>query len=69
MLAYGEQLSGKFDIAVINECQNHVSEFAENQLAGLPIDEVLARVEHHLTLCPQCREEFIALEKILRAAE
>ena len=52
-----------------SECQNHVSEFAENQLAGLPIDEVLARVEHHLTLCPQCREEFIALEKILRAAE
>lgn len=50
-----------------SECQNFVSEFAERQLAGLPLDEALARVEHHLSLCPECREEFIALEKILRA--
>ncbi|MBA3963615.1 MAG: hypothetical protein H0X40_17195 [Chthoniobacterales bacterium] len=50
-----------------SECQNHLGEFTEKQLAGLPTDEVLARVAHHLSLCPQCSEEFVALEKILRA--
>lgn len=49
-----------------SECQSFVGEFAERQLAGLPLDEVLARVEHHLSLCPECREEFLALEKVLR---
>ena len=51
-----------------SECQSFVGEFAERQLAGLPLDEALARVEHHLQLCPECREEFLALEKILRAS-
>ena len=37
--------------------------------AGLPLDEALARVEHHLSICPECREEFEALEKVLRAVE
>jgi hypothetical protein len=49
-----------------SECQSFVGEFAERQLAGLPLDEALERVEHHLTLCPDCREELLALEKILR---
>jgi uncharacterized protein with PIN domain len=48
------------------ECQSCIAEFAERQLAGLPLDEVLTRVEHHLSLCPECREQFVALEKILR---
>ena len=50
------------------ECQSFVAEFAERQLAGLPLDEALARVEHHLSLCPECREELLALEKVLRAS-
>ena len=49
-----------------SECQRRFGEFAERQISGLPLDEALARVEHHLTLCPECREEFLALEKILR---
>ena len=48
------------------ECQSCIAEFAERQLAGQPLDEVLARVEHHLPLCPERREQFVALEKILR---
>jgi Zn finger protein HypA/HybF involved in hydrogenase expression len=52
-----------------SECQSYAGEFAERQLAGLPLDEVLARVEHHLIMCPECREEFAALEKILRESE
>jgi len=51
------------------ECLQNVSEYAERQLAGVPLDEVIARVEHHLTLCPDCREEYLALLKILKAAQ
>jgi uncharacterized protein with PIN domain len=48
------------------QCQSHLDEFTERQLAGRPLDELLTRVECHLALCPDCREEFLALEKILR---
>lgn len=51
------------------ECQSCFGEFAERQLAGLPVDEALALVQQHLTLCPECKEEFEALEKILRASD
>jgi pimeloyl-ACP methyl ester carboxylesterase len=34
-----------------------------------PLDDILKRVEHHFTLCPECHEEFLALEKILRESE
>jgi hypothetical protein len=50
------------------ECQRNVSEFAEHQIAGLPLEGALAGVEQHLTVCSECREEFLALEKILRAS-
>lgn len=49
------------------ECLHHVSEFAERELAGQPIDEVIAAVEHHLSLCPECREEYTALKKVLES--
>jgi hypothetical protein len=52
-----------------SECLQHVGEFAECQLANQPLDEVIARVEHHLALCPECREEFEALMKILKAGQ
>jgi uncharacterized protein with PIN domain len=51
------------------ECLQHVSEFAERQLAREPLDEVIARVEQHLALCPECREEYEALMKILKASQ
>ena len=50
-----------------SECLQHVSEFAECRLANTPLDEVIAHVEQHLALCPECREEFEALMKILKA--
>ncbi len=49
------------------ECLQHVSQFAEQQLAHTPVDEVVAKVEQHLALCPECREEYEALMKILAA--
>lgn len=49
------------------ECLQHVSEFAECQLADKPVDDVMESVEHHLALCPECREEFEALLAILKS--
>lgn len=46
-------------------CAQHISEFAESRQAGRPTDGVLADVEQHLAICPHCREEYQALEKIL----
>jgi predicted anti-sigma-YlaC factor YlaD len=31
------------------------------------VHEVLSKVEQHLALCPECREEYLALVKILQA--
>jgi len=50
------------------ECQRNIGEFAERKIAGLPLKEALASVEQHLTVCSECHEEFLALEKILRAS-
>ena len=49
------------------ECQCNIGEFAERKIAGLPLVGALAGVEQHLSVCSECREEFLALEKILRA--
>ena len=51
------------------ECLQHVSEFAECQLVNKPVGEVIAKVEQHLALCPECREEYEALMKILKAGQ
>ncbi len=50
-----------------SECLQHVGEYAETRLAGKPLDEILAGIEQHLELCPECREEFLALQQILKA--
>jgi uncharacterized protein with PIN domain len=51
------------------ECLQHVSEFAECQLAHKSVGEVISKVEQHLALCPECREEYEALMKILKAGQ
>ena len=51
------------------ECRAAFAQFAEQRLTGLPPDAALALVQHHLSLCPECDEEFAALEKILRAGQ
>ena len=52
-----------------SECLKYAAEFAERQLAGLPLDQALKKVEQHLTICPECREELLALKKILEAGK
>ncbi len=50
-----------------SECLQHLSELVERQMAGQPLDDALDRAEHHLVICPECREEHEALMKILHA--
>jgi hypothetical protein len=45
------------------ECLALVSEFAERQLADQSIPDRLKTVEHHLSLCAECREEYEALQQ------
>lgn len=48
------------------QCLALVSEFAEAQLAGKSVSDGLKAVEHHISVCPECREEYEALQKTLR---
>ncbi len=51
---------------VCDQCLRHLSEFAETRLTGKTPDEALSAVAQHLSVCPECAEEFDALQKILR---
>jgi hypothetical protein len=51
------------------ECASLAAEFAERQLAGLPLDGALAKVEQHLQICPECTEELQALKTILQSEQ
>ena len=50
-------------------CLALVAEFAERELAGRSIRAGLEAVEHHLSLCPECREEYEALLRALKATD
>ena len=41
--------------------------FLSRQLANKSVTDILASVEQHLALCSECREEYEALIKILKA--
>ena len=47
-------------------CEDQISQFAENQLAGKATPEALKLIEEHLSICPECTEE---LEFIRRALD
>ena len=51
------------------QCLAVVAEFAEQQLSGKSIAEGLQAVEHHLSICDECREEYEALLKTLDTLE
>lgn len=48
------------------QCLALVSEFAEQALAGKSVPEGLKAVEHHLSVCAECREEYEALQEALK---
>ena len=43
------------------ECQARMAEFAETVLASLEVPDDLREIEHHLSLCGECMEEFKGL--------
>lgn len=55
----------KDDEASCDDCLQHMAEFAEASLPGKPIPEGLKRIDDHLRLCGECREEFEALKVAL----
>jgi hypothetical protein len=50
-----------------DELHKLMGEFAEVSLRDEDAEHLLPLVNHHLKLCPNCREEYEALVRILRA--
>ena len=44
------------------QCLSSVSEFAELELMGKSISDALKAVEHHLSICTECHEEYSLLK-------
>jgi hypothetical protein len=51
------------------ECLEEVDRFVEMELAGLDAAGAMPLVQDHLDKCRNCREEFEALLRALRAVE
>lgn len=51
------------------QCLSLIAEFAERELASKSIPEGLKAVEHHLSICAECREEYQALQRALKGME
>lgn len=48
-----------------DQCVAPIAEFAERELASKSVREGLRAVEHHLSICSECREEYEALQRAL----
>ena len=48
------------------QCLSLVAEFAERELSNRPVSEALKFVQHHLSICAECHEEYEALQLALR---
>lgn len=44
-----------------------LDQFAESVVRGEDAAQLMPLVQHHLDLCPECREEFEALMRVLKA--
>ncbi len=49
-----------------DQCLMQIAEFAETELAGKSVNDGLSAVQHHLTLCSECREEYKILQNALK---
>jgi predicted component of type VI protein secretion system len=56
----GEELTCDEALALLDQ-------FAEMDLRGEQAEHVLPLVKHHMQMCPDCREEYEALLRILRS--
>ena len=48
------------------QCLSLVAEFAEQELKGKSVPDALKSVEHHLSICSECQEEYKLLQGALR---
>lgn len=64
-----KSLETETDEITCDECDLEVMRFVEMELSGLDAAEALPIVEAHLSGCPCCEEEYLALMDVLRAAE
>lgn len=49
-------------------CLDKMAQFVEHSLTGKTNPQGLQLIEHHLKLCPECREEFEALKNALTSS-
>ncbi len=49
-----------------DECLMQIAEFVETELAGKSVCDSLKAVQHHLSLCSECQEEYEVLQKALK---
>lgn len=49
-----------------DQCLALIAEFAEQELSGKSIPEGLKAVEHHLSMCSECCEEYQVLKQALK---
>lgn len=50
-----------------DECLHHLAEFTECDQAARDTTDLLGLIGQHLFLCPECRESFDALQRILES--
>ncbi len=48
------------------QCLSSVSEFAELELTGKSLSDALKAVEHHLSVCTECHEEYLLLRSAIK---
>lgn len=48
------------------QCLSLVAEFAEQELRDKSVPDALKSVEHHLSVCSECQEEYTFLQDALR---
>lgn len=57
------------DEPTCDQCLRDLAEFAERYLANKAVSEGLRAIEHHLAVCPECREEYQTLLAALKDTE
>ena len=68
VLAMVQQIERTSDVEMAcDEVQRLLGEFAERVARGEDASRLMPLIEKHLELCPDCREEYEALLRILRA--
>ncbi len=50
-----------------DDCFNELDRFVEVKLKGKNAAQAMPLVQHHLEMCPDCREEFQALLEAIQA--